>query len=71
MIKMFRLVACFFQPRIDRRDRVGGIGAEKAHDVRFGIAGDHRVEHVPPAVGTVDVAIAQGAGRSVPASRTG
>jgi hypothetical protein len=37
-------IARLFQPRIDRRDRVGGVGAEEAQDVPRGIPGDHRIE---------------------------
>jgi hypothetical protein len=54
-------IARFFQPLIDRGDRIGGIGPEEPQDVALGIPGDHRIKDVPPAVGAVDVAIAQGA----------
>ncbi|EDP61583.1 hypothetical protein BAL199_07853 [alpha proteobacterium BAL199] len=55
-------IACPFQSLIECRDRIGGIGPEEAATkVATSVAGDHRIKDVPPAVGAVDVAIAQGA----------
>ena len=54
-------IARLFQPRVDRRDRIGGVGTQEAHEVALGISGDDRIEHILPAVSTVDVATAQGA----------
>jgi hypothetical protein len=54
-------IVSLLQPRIDRRAGTGGVSAEEPEDVAFGIAGDHRVRNIPPAIGTVDVAVAQGA----------
>ena len=54
-------IARLFQSLIECGDRIGGIGPEEPHDVPRGIPGDHRIEHISPAVGTVDVAVAQGA----------
>ena len=45
-----------FQPGMDGGDRMGGIGAEEAHEVTLGMAGDHRVQHRLPTIGAVDVA---------------
>ncbi len=42
-------------------ERLGGIRPEEAHEVAPGRPGDHRVEDVAPAIGTVDVAVVQGA----------
>ena len=52
----------FFQSLIDLGDRVGGVGPEEASTkVALRVAGDDGVENVPPAIGAVDVAMAQGA----------
>ena len=50
-----------FQPGMDGGDRMGGIGAEEAHEVTPGMAGDHRIQHRLQAIGAVDVAGTQGA----------
>ena len=54
-------ITCLFQSFVERRDRIGGIGPEEPQDVPRGIVGDDRIEDAPLAIGTVDVAIAQGA----------
>ena len=60
-------IARLFQPRIDRRDRVGGIRPEEAASkVAASVAGDDRIEDIPPAISAVDVAIAQGTASSMP-----
>jgi len=46
-------------------DRLGGIRPEEAHEVAPGRPGDHRVEDVAPAIGTVDVAVAVAQGAAV------
>ncbi len=46
---------------MDGGDRMGGIGAEEAHEVTPGMAGDHRVQHRLPAIGAVNVAGTRGA----------
>lgn len=61
----------FFQTFVDRGHFIGGIRSEEPHDVTLGIPGDDRIEDIPPAIGAVDVAMAQAAGRSVPTCRTG
>lgn len=53
-------IACLFEPCIERRDRIYGIGPEEPLDVTPGIPSKHRVQNIPPAMGTVDGAIAQG-----------
>jgi len=51
-----------FQPRIDRGDRVGSVGPEEASPkVAASIPGDDGVQDIPPAIGAVDIAVAQGA----------
>ena len=54
-------IARLLQPRLDCRVGISGVGSQETHKVARGILGDHRVEDVPPAIGTVEVAIAQGA----------
>src|SRR3989338_1369910 len=52
----------FFQSLIDRRDRVGSIGPEEpATKVALRVARNDGVENITPAIGAVDVAMAQGA----------
>lgn len=52
----------FFQSLIDRRDRVGSIGPEEpATKVALRVARNYGVENITPAIGAVDVAMAQGA----------
>jgi hypothetical protein len=59
-------VACLLKPLIECRDRIGGVSAkEAAPKVAASVAGDDRVENISPAIGTVDVAIAQSAALSV------
>ena len=54
-------IARFFQPRIERGDRIGSVRPkEAAPKVAASIAGDHRIKDVPPAIGAVDIAVAQG-----------
>ncbi len=55
-VEILRLV----QPRIDCRDRIGGVSPEEPQDVPRGIPGDHRIEDVAPAIGAMDVSIVQG-----------
>jgi hypothetical protein len=54
-------IASLFKARIDRRDRLGGVGAEEPQDVVRGIPADDGGEGIPPSGSTVDVALAQGA----------
>gem|GEM_PF-2606171 len=54
-------IACFFQPFVDGGDRVSRVRTKEPHDVTFNIPGNDGVEDVPPAIGAVDVAMAQGA----------
>ncbi len=59
----------FFQSLIDRRDRVGSIGPEEpATKVALRVARNDGVENITPAIAC---GRCHGAGRSVPASRTG
>ena len=53
-------ITCLFEACVDRRYGIGRIGPKEAHDVAFGISGDHRVQNLLPAVGAVDVAVPQG-----------
>ncbi len=47
-------VTRFFQPRIDRGDRIGGVGLEEtAPKVAASVAENDGVENIPPALGTV------------------
>lgn len=50
-------MACFFQPRLDRRDRIGSIRPEEAQDARRCIPRKHWIKDSPPAVSAVDVAV--------------
>ena len=57
----------FFQPLIDRGDRVGGVSPEEpATKVALRVARNYGVENVPPAIGAVDVAMAQAQRSSMP-----
>ena len=54
-------ITCPFLPPADRGDRTGGTGLkDPASGVAAGAAGDHRVGHIPPGAGAVDVAVARG-----------
>ena len=54
-------IARFFQPRIERGDRIGSVRPkEAAPKVAASIPGDHRIKDLPPAIGAVDVAVTQG-----------
>ena len=54
-------IASLFEPCVDRRAGIGGVGAEEAATkLAASGAGDHRVEHIPPVVGAVDIAMTQG-----------
>jgi hypothetical protein len=50
-----------FEPCIDRRAGIGGVSAEEAPTkLAASLAGDHRVEHILPVVGAVDIAVPHG-----------
>lgn len=52
----------FFQPHIDRGDRVGSVGPEEASTkVAASISGNDGIKDIPPAIGAVDIAVTQGA----------
>ncbi len=53
--------AHIFEPFVYPGNCKGGGGAEKPHEIALGIPGDHRVRNILPAIGAVDVAVAQGA----------
>ena len=54
-------VAHIFKPFAYPGNYKGGVGAEEPHEIAPGIPGDHRVQNIVPAIGVVDVAVAQGA----------
>jgi hypothetical protein len=60
----------FFQPHIDRGDRVGSVGPEEASTkVAASISGNDGIKDIPPAIGAVGHC--RYAGRSAPACQTG
>jgi hypothetical protein len=51
----------FFQPRIERGDRIGSVRPkEAAPKAAASIPGDDGIKDIPPAIGAVDIAVAQG-----------
>ena len=53
-------VACFFHSVLNDGDRIGSVRAKEPHDVLISIPNNDGVENIPPAIGAVDIAMAQG-----------